>query len=81
MPHYIATDERDKGFFNIFKDNYDVLFLDDFMDVIKDVDTNYYGMIDQLVARGIQVTCILWHVVEYTIRLRESDAGVLYYQT
>ena len=52
-------DERDKRFFNIFKNNYDVLFLDDFMDVIKDVDTNYYGMIDQLVyskARGARRT-------------------------
>jgi len=47
---YIATDERKKEFFNIFKDNYDVTFLDDYMHLIKGVNPNYYGMLDQLVA-------------------------------
>lgn len=37
---YVATDERDKAFFNIFKEHYDVVFLDDFLHVIKDIDTN-----------------------------------------
>lgn len=44
---YIATDERDKSFFNIFKQHYDVVFLDDVLHAIPDVNTNYYGMIDQ----------------------------------
>ena len=44
---YIATDERNKSFFDIFKKHYDVVFLDDFLHVIPDVNTNYYGMIDQ----------------------------------
>jgi hypothetical protein len=43
---YVATDERDKSFFEPFKQKYDVVFLDDFMDVIPDVNTNYYGMIE-----------------------------------
>ena len=36
---YVATDERDKDFFNIFKEHYDVVFMDDFLHVIKGVDT------------------------------------------
>lgn len=47
---YIATDERDKTFFDTLKEHYDVTFLDDYMDLIKGVNTNYYGMLDQLVA-------------------------------
>lgn len=86
---YIATDERDKKFFNPLKEkgNYDILvcntaipvrffsmpfahfllltsgftilpatqFMDDFKHLLVGVNTNYYGMIDQLVAsRGIK---------------------------
>jgi hypothetical protein len=47
---YIATDERDKTFFEPLKNHYDVTFLDDYMDLIEGVNTNYYGMLDQLVA-------------------------------
>jgi GDP-fucose protein O-fucosyltransferase len=47
---YIATDERDKAFFQPLRDKYDIVFLDDFHDVLGDVNSNFYGMIDQLVA-------------------------------
>ena len=48
---FIATDERDKSFFQLLADHYDVVYLDTFQDVIgADVNTNYYGMIDQLVS-------------------------------
>ena len=47
---YIATDERDKKFFDLLKEHYDVCFLDDFKHMIEGVNTNYYGMLDQLVA-------------------------------
>jgi len=47
---YIATDERDKSFFKILMDHYDVTFLDDYMHLLTDVNPNYYGMLDQLVA-------------------------------
>jgi len=47
---YIATDERDKSFFKPFKDHYDVVFLDDFKEHIKGINTNFYGMLDQLIA-------------------------------
>ena len=40
---YIATDERNKAFFNPLKEHYDVVFLDDFMDSIKGVNSNYFG--------------------------------------
>jgi len=57
---YIATDERDKSFFKPFKENYDLVFLDDFLDVIPTVNTNYYGMIDQLVAYKSRVFFGTW---------------------
>lgn len=48
---FIATDERDKNFFNDMKKHYKIYFLDDFIkDTLQGVNTNYYGMIDQLVA-------------------------------
>jgi len=47
---FIATDERDKKFFQPLRDRYDIWFLDDFKDELEGVNTNYYGMIDQLVA-------------------------------
>jgi hypothetical protein len=48
---YMATDERNKAFFDPLKAYYDLVFLDDFHDeALIGVNTNYYGMIDQLVA-------------------------------
>lgn len=47
---YISTDESNKAFFKPLADHYDIVFLDDFKDVIKGLNTNYYGMLDQLVA-------------------------------
>ncbi len=40
---YIATDERKKEFFQPLRLHYDVVFLDDFMDVLEGVNSNYYG--------------------------------------
>ena len=47
---YIATDERNKGFFRDLAKRYNVLFLDDFQDLLAGLDANYYGMVDQLIA-------------------------------
>jgi GDP-fucose protein O-fucosyltransferase len=59
---FIATDERDKAFFRPIKEaGYDILFLDDFKDLLKGVNTNYYGMIDQLVASRGDVFLGCWH--------------------
>ena len=50
---YIATDEKDKSFFEILHQHHTILFLHDFDHLIKDIDPNYYGMIEQLVcAKG-----------------------------
>jgi len=47
---FIATDERDKNFFKPMGEIYDLLFLDDFKNELEGVNSNYYGMIDQIVA-------------------------------
>eukprot|EP00986_Skeletonema_menzelii_P008974 scaffold3935_cov142-Skeletonema_menzelii.AAC.5 len=49
-----------KTFFKPFSKNYDVVFLDDFLDLIPTVHSNYYGMIDQLVAYKSQVFFGTW---------------------
>jgi len=59
---YVATDERDKTFFQPLRDaGYDILFLDDFKHLLTDVNTNYYGMIDQIVASKGAVFLGCWH--------------------
>mmetsp|Transcript_46732 Transcript_46732/g.69496 ORF Transcript_46732/g.69496 Transcript_46732/m.69496 type:complete len:638 (-) Transcript_46732:245-2158(-) len=57
---YIATDEKDKSFFNDLKAHYDVVFLDDYMDEVKGLNTNYFGMVDQLVAAKGDVFVGCW---------------------
>lgn len=47
---YIATDERDKKFFDPFREHYEIVFLDDFKHLLPGINTNFYGMLDQLVA-------------------------------
>ena len=73
---YIGTDERDKSFFKPLTDYYDVLFLYDVLGVLGDVNTNYYGMIDQLVAsRGrIFYGCWFSTFTGYINRLRGYHA-------
>jgi hypothetical protein len=47
---YIATDETDMTFFHAFQQHYNLVFLHNFTHLIPDINPNYYGMIDQLVA-------------------------------
>jgi len=47
---FVATDHQGKPFFKPLADHYDLVFLSDFKEELKDVNTNYLGMIDQLVA-------------------------------
>ena len=47
---YIATDEKEKDFFDLLKDHYDITFLDDYMHLAGDINPNFYEMLDQLVA-------------------------------
>ena len=51
---YIATDERDKSFFDPIKEHYDVAYLDDFMYVIDGVNPNYYGAYSSICLSFIQ---------------------------
>lgn len=49
---YIATDERDKKFFDPLAEHYNLRFLDDFSDAagLNDLDPNTFGMVDTIVA-------------------------------
>ena len=49
---YVATDERNKTFFDDLAIHYDLRFLDDYWDLanLGDLDPNYMGMIDTIVA-------------------------------
>lgn len=58
---YIATDERDKNFFRVLQEHYDVLFMDDFLPQLEGVNKNHFGMIDQLVASRGRVFFGCWH--------------------
>ena len=52
---YIASDERNKAFFKPLTDKYDVVFLDDFVDLVPNIKSNMYGMLDALVASKSRV--------------------------
>lgn len=47
---FIATDERDRSVFKPLLDQYDICFLSDFSNLIRGVNTNYQGMLDQIIA-------------------------------
>jgi GDP-fucose protein O-fucosyltransferase len=74
---YIATDERDRSFFKALADEYDIVFLDDFKHLLDGVNTNYYGMMDQLIAsRGrIFFGCWFSTFTGYINRLRGYHAN------
>merc|ERR1740139_1261709 len=57
---FIATDERDKKFFKILADHYDVCFLDDFSHLFEDLNSNYYGMLDQLISTKSRIFYGTW---------------------
>lgn len=47
---FISTDEKDKSFFEPLAKEYDVSFLSDYMDLVKGLPPNYFGMVDQIIA-------------------------------
>lgn len=49
---YIATDEYNKTFFRPIEQYFDhkIWFLDDFLDLVPDININLYSIVDQLVA-------------------------------
>lgn len=44
------SSQFDKSYWEIMERHYDVYFLNDFKDALGDINPNYYGMLDQLVA-------------------------------
>lgn len=50
---YIATDERNKTFFDPIAKHHELRFLDDYSELagLKDLDPNWYGMIDIVVGK------------------------------
>jgi len=69
---YVGTDERHKDFFKAMSDYWDVLFLDDFKDLLVGVDKTNYGMIDQLVTSKGRTFFGCWFstFTSYITRLR-----------
>lgn len=60
---YVATDERNKTFFQAFKDYFPtVKYLDDYMDIadLRNVNPNYLGMIDQVICSRSQFFVGTW---------------------
>ena len=47
---YIATDEKNKTYFDPIREHYKLYFMDDFTTVMGVSDPHLFGMIDQLVA-------------------------------
>ena len=47
---FVATDHQGKPFFKPLADRYDLVFLHDFAKELEGVNSNLFGMIDQLVA-------------------------------
>jgi len=58
---YIGTDERDKSFFANMSAHFDVVFLDDFAHLLKGVNTNFYGLIDQLITSQSRTFFGCWY--------------------
>ena len=59
---YIATDERNKTFFNDLAMHYDLRFLDDYWELasLGDLDPNFMGMIDKIVSSRARVFVGTW---------------------
>ncbi|KAL7580929.1 hypothetical protein ACA910_005747 [Epithemia clementina (nom. ined.)] len=59
---FIATDERDRKFFDPLRKHYPhIYFLSDFAHLLQGVNTNFYGMIDQLIASKGRLFFGCWH--------------------
>jgi hypothetical protein len=42
---YIATDEHNKTFFDVFREHHDVYFFEDFEYLVEGIQANYFGMV------------------------------------
>jgi hypothetical protein len=59
---FIATDERNKTFFDPIGEHHDVRFLDDYSKLagLDDLDPNYFGMIDTIVSSRARAFAGTW---------------------
>eukprot|EP00956_Cyclotella_meneghiniana_P004352 scaffold5312_cov71-Cyclotella_meneghiniana.AAC.6 len=73
---FVATDHQGQPFFKPLIDKYDIVFLKDFKKELEGVNTNYFGMIDQLVAsRGrVFFGCYQSTFSGFIIRMRAYHA-------
>jgi hypothetical protein len=73
---FVATDHQGKPFFKPLAEKYDLVFLKDFQKELEGVNTNYFGMIDQIVAsRGrVFFGCYQSTFSGFIIRMRAYHA-------
>ncbi len=57
---YLATDERNKTFFKPLADHWDVVYLDDYLHLVEGCNTNFYGILDQMIASHGRVFFGCW---------------------
>ncbi|KAJ1422622.1 GDP-fucose protein O-fucosyltransferase-domain-containing protein [Ochromonadaceae sp. CCMP2298] len=83
---FIATDEKNKSFFDPFKKDHTVRFLDDYMDLaqLRHINPNFLGMIDQVVCTRGDIFVGTWFSTfsGYITRMRGymgyQDSSVFY---
>ncbi|KAL7535953.1 hypothetical protein ACHAWF_005321 [Thalassiosira exigua] len=73
---FVATDQKNRTFFEHLAAHYNLVFLNDFRSELKGVNSNFYGMIDQLVAsRGRTFFgCVQSTFSSYIFRIRGYHA-------
>ena len=73
---FVATDHQGQPFFKPLMEKYDLVFLKDFKKELEGVNTNYFGMIDQLVASRGRVFFGCYHstFTGFIIRMRAYHA-------
>ena len=58
---FVATDHQKRDFFEPLAKHYDLVFLNDFAKELEGVNTNFFGMIDQVVASRSRVFFGCYH--------------------
>jgi len=79
---YIATDEKNKSFFGPLATHYNLLYLDDFIHLIPNLNANYHGMLEQLICAKSRIFFGTWFSTfsGYINRIRgKKCAGEIFY--
>ncbi len=77
---FIATDEPDKSFFQPLGDYYDICFLDDFHHLLDDIDSNLFGLIEQMVLSKGDIFIGTYYSTfsAYVFRIRVGGVSCIY---